>query len=210
MLFSIILYPNNFKIEFGHLLMNTLFIALPLNKLINNQLERLCFGLPHVHWTEHHHFHLTLLYIGSVDGSLQLDIQEALSKIRMAPFPLSLKGVGYFPSKKSLGSIWAGASSSAELTLLNKIIYNQLKLILPTSDQKPFLPHVSLGRFNTIDKRRLLDYLDSQSSFTTPSFIIDSFVLMKSQQTASETTLCEELKRFPLEAPINKLRILNA
>jgi RNA 2',3'-cyclic 3'-phosphodiesterase len=189
--------------------MNTLFIALPLNLLIKSQLERLCFGLPQVHWTEHRHFHLTILYLGQVDGALQLDIQEALSKIQIAPFHLSLTGVGYFPAKKSHGVIWSGVAFSDELIHLKKMIDDKLKEISWKNNHQPFVPHITLGRFNKIDQRRLMDYLEAQSAFITPTFLNDSFVLMKSQQTISNTTIYEEIARFPLIPPINKLRLLN-
>lgn len=189
--------------------MNSLFIALPLNPSIKTQIQRLCCGIPNVHWTEHSHFHLTLLYIGPVDGALQLDIQEALAKIRFAPFPLTLQGVGYFPSKKNKGAIWAGVAPSQELTSFQKLIDHRLKEILPKQDRQLFIPHITLGRFENVDQRRLSDYLESNSFFITSSFINEAFVLMKSQNTPSEKTIYQELVRLPLTPPINKLHILN-
>lgn len=185
--------------------MDSLFIAFPLSKLIKNQLERLCFGLPNVHWTEHSHFHLNFFSIGPVNGTTLLDIQEALSKIHIAPFSLSLQSVSCFRPKKAKGIIWAGVSPSEELAALIKNITIQLNPILPHF--KTMIPHVTLGRFGNLDEKRLFDYLDSHSSFTTPLFTNDSFVLMKSQNTIDDRTLYQELARFKLTPPINKLRL---
>lgn len=186
--------------------MNSLFIALPLPKLIKSRLEHLCFGLPNVPWTEHSHFHLNILSLGQADGTLQLDIQEALAKIQVAPFNLSLQGVGCFRAKNKKGMIWAGVSPSKELTVLIKTITGKLNLIIPKLD-KSFIPHVTLGRFGNMDEKRLFDYLDSNSSFITDSFPADCIALMKSQNTLDDRTLYQELVRFKLSPPVNKLRL---
>lgn len=186
--------------------MNSLFIALPLPKLIKSRLEHLCFGLPHVNWTEHSHFHLNILSLGQADGTLQLDIQDALAKIQVAPFNLSLQGVGCFRAKNKKGMIWAGVSPSEELTGLIKTISIKLNTIIPNLD-KSFTPHITLGRYGNLDEKRLFDYLDSNSSFTIDSFPADCFVLIKSQNTFDERTLYQELARFKLSPPVNKLRL---
>ena len=188
--------------------MHSIFIAFPLPKTVKDQLARLCFGLPQVHWTEHNDFHLTIHFVGPVNALTRLDIQDALNQIRFPPFRISLEGVGYFDNKSN-GVVWAGVSPSKELDAIKKIIVTQLKKILTVVDKKPFVPHITLGRFKTIDKRRLADYLDSHSLFATVPFGNDFLVLMESQKTAAESTIYQELARFKLIPPINKLRILN-
>jgi 2'-5' RNA ligase len=59
-----------------------------------------------------------------------------------------------------------------------------------------------------MDEKRLFDYLNSNSSFNTDPFPTDSFVLMKSQNTFDDRTLYQELARFKLSPPVNKLRLL--
>lgn len=186
--------------------MDSLFIAFPLSKNIKSQLERLCFGLPHVHWTEHGHFYLNILSIGQVDGAKQLDIQEMISKIHIAPFPLSLQSLGCFRAKKANGILWAGVSHSDELAALIKELTTQLHTILPNF--KTVVPHVPLGKFVNLDEKKLLDYLDINSYFETESFLNDSLILIKSRTTPDHRTLYQELVSFELTPPIDKLRII--
>lgn len=186
--------------------MDSLFIAFPLPKSIKNQLERLCFGLPHVHWTEHGHFYLNILSLGQVDGTVQLDIKEILYKIHIAPFPLSLESLGCFRAKKINGMLWAGVAYSEELAALIKDLTTQITPILPHF--KTVIPHIPLGRFVNLDEKKLLDYLDINSSFQTESFINDSLILMKSRNTPDHRILYEELISFELTPPIDKLRII--
>jgi 2'-5' RNA ligase len=175
-----------------------LFIAIPLPTQIKKQLERQCFGLPTVHWIAHSHFHLTLQYIGPVDELVQLDVKEALTKLQHAPFSLSLQGTGCFEHKKK-GVIWTGISPSQELNELKKTVDNLVHPLVPKIDNKAFTPHITLGRFDHIDKIRLADYLDSQSYFTTEPFFIDSFVLMESRKNSINSTIYYELARYKLK-----------
>lgn len=189
--------------------MNSLFIAFPLPKLINSQLERLCFGLPNVQWIEHGYFLLNFLSIGSVENTKQLDIQEILLKIQIAPFYLSLKNLGCFHTKKTHGIIWAGVSPSESLTALIKIITTQLNEILPHFKSIP--PHVPLGRFSKLDEKRLFDYLKINYLFESQPFLIDSITFMKSRTTQDNRTFYQELSHFRLNPPLincNKLRVI--
>jgi RNA 2',3'-cyclic 3'-phosphodiesterase len=188
--------------------MDSLFIAFPLSKAIKSQLERLCFGLPHVQWTEHAHFYLNFFPIGQVDGAVQLDIQEILSDIHFTPFSLALKGLGCFRAKKATsGVIWAGVSASDELAELIKHVTAQLAPVLPNF--KITVPHVILGRFAHVDEKRLFDYFESNALFETQPFFNDSFALINSHTTSDNRILFHELASFKLTPPINKLRIID-
>jgi 2'-5' RNA ligase len=171
--------------------MNYLFIAFPLDKIIGNQLERLCYGLPYVSWIEHNNFYLILANLGPADGALQLDIQEALAKIRFPPFNLYLNGVNYFIQNKTNGIIYSCVAPSEELSLFYKLLNKELLEILPKLDLKTIPPYVPLGRCEKIDERRLLDYLDANSYFTSQAFKNNSFLLLKNQHT-----LFNEVARF--------------
>lgn len=189
--------------------MNTLFIAIPLSKVIKSQLARLCYGLPNVHWVEPHDFYITVVQLGPIDGTLQLDIQDVLAKLRIPPFDLHLDGVGIFPQKKAKSVIWAGVSHAEQLSLFVKTIVSGLIEIVPKIEQRKIAPHVVLGDYDTVDKKRLADYLDSGAAFITNPFTNDYFVLLRSQKTASETIIYQELAKYKMLPPVDKLKIIN-
>lgn len=177
--------------------MNLLFIALALPPQIHEQLSRLCFGIPNVAWEDPYNFYLTILPVGHLDGATILDVQEKLAEITFAPFSLCLNGVGCFHSRGSKGVLWAGLEDSGELQKLKKIIYFSLREFIPNNE--PFEPRVTLGRYDKVDARRLGDYLDMQTGFETPPFTVDSFLLVESHKTASNNTIYDELRRYPMK-----------
>lgn len=78
-----------------------LFVGIDLPEEIRDQLKSLCCGLPGARWVKPEQLHLTLCFIGEVDGTTFLDIKEVLSEITFAPFSLQLRGVGSFPPAAS-------------------------------------------------------------------------------------------------------------
>src|SRR3546814_4266599 len=60
-----------------------LFVALALPDHLRSRLAELCSGLPGARWVAPENLHLTLRFIGEVDGRDAEDIDVALSGIRL-------------------------------------------------------------------------------------------------------------------------------
>ena len=54
--------------------MYRLFVAIDLPPEIKKELGKICFGLPGAKWVPADQLHLTLRFIGEVDGGLSKDI----------------------------------------------------------------------------------------------------------------------------------------
>ncbi|HET6224144.1 MAG TPA: 2'-5' RNA ligase family protein, partial [Dongiaceae bacterium] len=54
-----------------------LFVALSLPEDVRWQLSLLCSGLPNVRWVPPENFHITLRFIGEVDGGEMQDIDAS-------------------------------------------------------------------------------------------------------------------------------------
>lgn len=162
-----------------------LFIALDLPEQVKQSLQLLCGGLPGVLWQEPRQFHLTLRFVGTVDGGQREDIQTALNRCHIAPFDLELQGVGFFPHRGQPEKIWVGTQSCDELVRLrNKIEAAVVTTGLPPERRK-FSPHVTLGKFGpgpvkSNNSRRLADYLSSFSLYRSEPFTVTSFILYSS------------------------------
>jgi 2'-5' RNA ligase len=74
-------------------------------------------GLPGARWLSVENYHITLRFIGDIDGPTADELIGAFDRIDRQAFSLSLSGMGSFGSKKP-HSIWAGVSPSAELKAL--------------------------------------------------------------------------------------------
>ena len=74
-----------------------LFIAIDLPKKNKDELALISFGLPQARWAPPEQIHLTLRFIGEVDGALFQDIKSGLESLDGSVFRLALNGLGCFP-----------------------------------------------------------------------------------------------------------------
>ena len=97
--------------------MPRLFTALEIPRDAALSLSLLRGGLPGARWIDVENYHITLRFIGDVEGHVADEIANALDRIRRPAFSLTLSGVGAFGSKKP-HTIYAGALASPELNAL--------------------------------------------------------------------------------------------
>ena len=55
-----------------------LFVAIQLPEVIKDTLTAMCGGVDDAHWQERGQLHLTLRFIGEVDGAVAHDIEDVL------------------------------------------------------------------------------------------------------------------------------------
>ena len=176
-----------------------LFVAVDLPEAIRERLQLLCSGLPGVNWLEPSQFHLTVRYIGGVDGAQFEDIQAALETIRLDPIEIHLTGIGFFPPRRRPEKIWVGVSDSEHLTRLHRRIDTALVKCGLEPEGRKFTPHVTIGHFGAgpvaSDKpRHLADYLGANSLFSTESFTIRHFCLYSGARSSQGPLYREEAK----------------
>lgn len=88
--------------------------------------------------------HITLSFIGEVDGERRACLEQAAAGAAIHPFTLSLDRLGYFAKTRV---VWLGASSvPPELTGAVKSLNRALRRCGHRPDRRPFVPHVSLAR----------------------------------------------------------------
>ena len=139
--------------------MPRLFTALEIPRDAALSLSLLRGGLPGARWIDVENYHLTLRFIGDVEGHVADEIANALDRVRRPSFPLALSGVGAFGSKKP-HSIWAGVTASPDLAALQAEIERICQRIGVAADPRKFVPHVTLARLeeHQPDRRRALSF----------------------------------------------------
>ena len=96
-----------------------LFVALSLPETVRWQLRLLCGGLPGARWVPPENFHITLRFLGDVDGREIDYVDAALAGIRAPGFTLRLAGVGHFASGSRVKAVWAGVDKEPALQHLH-------------------------------------------------------------------------------------------
>jgi 2'-5' RNA ligase len=163
--------------------MYRLFVAIDLPPAVKERLAALRGGLPGARWVDGEQLHLTVRFIGEVDGGVLREIRAGLEEVDGLPFPLTLQGVGHFPPRGQPRVVWVGIEKSAPLTQLHGRVESALAAVGIERDARKFSPHITLARLNATPASRVGRYLEEFGLFRTEPFTVQEFVLYSSTLT---------------------------
>jgi RNA 2',3'-cyclic 3'-phosphodiesterase len=156
-----------------------LFVALPVSGAVADRLEMLQSGVPGARWSTREQFHLTLRFIGEVDGRDAAAIDDALAGISAPSFSVQLKGVGEFGGRTPR-ALWAGVAPNEALVHLQRKIETAIQRAGLPPEPRKYTPHVTLARLRATPQGKVMDYLVDQALFAAPPFEARSFTLYSS------------------------------
>ena len=163
------------------------FLAIELNENLYRSLEDLVRKLRSprydVRWVSPRNIHLTLRFFGEISSQDIDGVSLAAEKAALAvpPFEVNIIGLGAFPSLRSPRVIWAGIENPDSLVGLEKIISSELSLMAWPPPDKPFRPHITLGRVKSSRGKKELNQILEQYKGVNPGrLFVDHFSLIKS------------------------------
>lgn len=159
-----------------------LFVAVPVPAHIADDLADLCSGIPGARWVPPENFHITLRFLGEVDGVQADDVHEALTRIAAPGFELSLASLGAFGDQKKTRSLWAGIDPSTALAhLRGKVESAAVRAGLPPEPRR-FKPHVTLARFRNGGgvAPEIHQFIARNALYRSEPFVVDHFTLFQS------------------------------
>ncbi|TPI13593.1 RNA 2',3'-cyclic phosphodiesterase [Mesorhizobium sp. B4-1-3] len=162
--------------------MPRLFTALEIPRDAALSLSLLRGGLPGARWIDVENYHLTLRFIGDVEGHVADEIANALDRVDRSSFQMTLSGVGAFGGKKP-HAVWAGVSASPDLTALQGEIDRICQRLGLPADPRKFSPHVTLARLRNASPLDVAQYLSARGNFAALPFRVGRFVLMSSRDS---------------------------
>jgi 2'-5' RNA ligase len=165
------------------------FIAVDIGDEIRNKLDELQRKLKKVHsnvrWTQPENMHLTLAFLGDVPIEELDRVTSAIDRACRSAEAFELKaiGVGTFGKPRHPRVIWAGIATCPPLTALQQRIGEALLAAEIAFDQKPFSPHLTLGRVKSVDPHTpsLMDKLEKYGDTPFGSVLVSGVELMKSE-----------------------------
>lgn len=161
--------------------MKRIFIAIPLPQNIRAVLHAMGRSLPGVRAVPEEQMHITLRFIGDVDGTTLLDIKENLAAVSHTPFYIAVKGVGHFPPRGKPRVIWTGLQPAEELKKLKrKVDTSLIKSGIP-ADTRKYSPHVTLARINSTPLKRVTEFLAGNAFLAFDEFQVTSYTLYSSK-----------------------------
>ena len=159
-----------------------LFVALSIPDAVAQSLVSLQAGVPGARWQTREQIHLTLRFIGEMDGLQAVAIDDALASISAPSFTMELKGVGAFGGKRPR-DLWAGARAGDALPHLQRKIESALQRIGLEPDGRKFTPHVTLARLKGTPNGHVVDFLTDHALYASAPFPVDTFILYSSRLT---------------------------
>lgn len=160
--------------------MKRIFLGICLNDTARNGLTGLGSTVPGARAVPAAQLHLTIRFIGDVEGGLLRDIQENLQAINLPSPVISIKGVGHFPPRGNPKILWAGVQHTPDLILLRNRVNTILNQCGLESEQRKFHPHITLARLKNSSPGRIARFLAENHSLELPPFQASHLTLFSS------------------------------
>lgn len=179
--------------------MTRLFTALALPPDLRMRLSLLRSGIPGARWIDPEELHLTLRFIGEIDGNDEGDVLSALQMVRARGFEVGVEGVGQFGDKKP-HALWAGVRPVEPLLRLAAKIEQALQRACLPPETRRYMPHITLARLRDSAPGRVAAFLAEHNLFRAEPFTATEFVLYSSHLGRRGAHYRAEAA-FPLDIP---------
>lgn len=176
--------------------MHRLFVALLLPPPIREAcLDAMEPPIPGWNWQDEEQLHITLRFIGEVDGRAAEDIASALGGVHAPRQSIALAGVGWF-DRGGGGALFARVAPREPLAALHAKIDRALVAAGQPPEHRSYMPHVTLAR-----GRRGAAHPDAwinrNAGLSTQPKLVDRFHLIEST-LARSGALYEIAESYPL------------
>jgi 2'-5' RNA ligase len=126
-----------------------LFIAIDLSPDVRDRLAALLDQLrplAPLRWSPVNNLHITTKFIGEWPDAKLDAMKRALSGVRSAPFPITVRGLGWFPNEKRPHVLWAGIDGGDPLRHLARETDQAVATLGVPLEKRAYSPHLTLAR----------------------------------------------------------------
>ncbi len=168
------------------------FIAIEIPMEIQKKLDQVIRGLRQslreipIRWVKVDHIHLTLKFLGDVSFSNKPLLEDLISSEAKGhhTFDLSIGELGAFPNIRRANVIWVAVTTPIELIAVQHGIETQTTRLGYTSEDRPFSPHLTLGRVGRtvlgMDYHKISEVISNTNIECNVAARVDSIKLFKS------------------------------
>ena len=148
--------------------MKRIFIAVKVNpeetflKMISSFKSALF--TENIKWINPENIHITLAFLGDTEEKLLKDISSMLDKVcgNSGNFELTIRGTGVFRNINDPRIIWTNIDHSEILLKLAEKILSGLTEMSIRLEDKPFKPHITIGRIKHLNSKGTFKKLTEQ------------------------------------------------
>jgi 2'-5' RNA ligase len=128
--------------------MPRLFLGLDLPDEVDSDLQLTIGGIPGARWQSIEQLHLTLHFLGDVDGRAMRQLIAGLAELSAPAFEMRLQGVGVFPPRGPARVLWVGVRDPDPIRLLHERSGKIIDRLGLDRERRKFAPHVTLARLD--------------------------------------------------------------
>lgn len=173
--------------------MPRLFTGLEIPAEIGQTLSNLRGGLPGARWVDPENYHVTLRFIGDIDGVSANEIASLLDRVNRKPFEVALQGLSSFGGKKPRAVV-AQVLPSRPLIELQAELERIMQRFGLDPEGRKFTPHVTLAWLRDASPYDVARYLSLYGYFPTRKFIASHFSLYSASAAAGRNLCVKEVE----------------
>lgn len=179
-----------------------LFVALEVPDDVRCRIEGLCMGIPGARWVASENMHVTLRFIGDVDGAVCEDIVDSLLTVRAPSFELTMERLGTFQQGSVAHTLWIGVQRNDALMQLQSKVERVLVAAGLEPERRRYTPHLTIARLKDAPVGRVASFIAEHEPFRMAPFPVESFALFSSflskngaQYAVEETFALDQIVR---------------
>ncbi|MCZ6763964.1 MAG: RNA 2',3'-cyclic phosphodiesterase [Alphaproteobacteria bacterium] len=161
-----------------------LFIGLELPEAVRLALAALRRPMAGTRWVAPENLHLTLRFLGELDGPVAREVDEVLEGLVADAFDLEIRAVGQFGSARGSKLLWAGLAPNDQLARLAGAVDRALQRVDEVAlRDAAFHAHITLARLKAPPADRVAEFLAAGASLRIPPVRVETFTLFSSRLT---------------------------
>lgn len=160
--------------------MPRLFTAIEIPPLIRQHLALMRGPLAGARWIEADDMHITLRFVGDIDGRAAEEFSDMLAGVHARPFSITIKGVGAFGGRDPR-VLWAGVEAGEEMEALYRGNDRAARAAGIEPALRDFKPHVTLARMRGARQHTVARWLEEYGDLRTEPFLVTQFVLLSAR-----------------------------
>jgi len=162
--------------------MPRLFVGLEIPVEIGDRLASFRGGLPGARWINAENYHLTLRFIGDIDGRMAEEVDAALAEARPRhPVAINFEALDSFGGDRPHAVI-ARVQPSRELMDLQAEVERVVRRAGLPPERRKFVPHVTVARLRNAHPVDVAAYLAARGHFARFGFDADRVSLFSARE----------------------------
>jgi 2'-5' RNA ligase len=177
--------------------MPRLFTAIEIPLAVRLHLSLVRAPLAGAKWIEPDNMHITLRFVGDIDGRSADEFVSLLAGVRARPFPVTIADIGAFGGRDPR-VLWAGVQAGEPLDALYRANDRAARAAGLESEGRAFKPHVTLARMRGGRQQAVARFLGENGGLRTQPFTVTRFVLLSARPGSGGGPYVVEAE-FPFE-----------